>query len=166
MRYFFDTEFQDTPWKLELLSIGVVAEDGREFYAATREVNGNNYDLNDWIRENVIPRLQPKRYPISVAMAAGEIREDLLAFIGEDPKPIFWAYYGAFDWVALCWLMGGMMNLPKTWYWICQDLRTELDRAGCQEVRDDGRDDEHNALADARWVRDTWRCCLTKAPTP
>lgn len=163
MRYFFDTEFEDQPGSLKLISIGIVAEDGREFYAVNSYVDQR--DLNEWLKANVVTRLQPKRAPQIRPIPPAAIREDLLSFIGDDPAPVFWAYYGAFDWVALCWLMGGMMNLPKGWYWICQDLRTELDRVGHADVRDDGRDDEHNALADARWVRDAWTKHL-KASAP
>lgn len=151
MRYFFDTEFIDSPWSLTLISIGIVAEDGREFYA----VNSLAYSFNasEWVQANVYTKLQPKRHPVYREQTPDEIRAGLLLFIGDDPQPEFWAYYGAFDWVALCWLMGGMLNLPRGWYWICRELRTALDQSGFAELKDSGRDDEHNALADARWIR-------------
>lgn len=158
MRYFFDTEFVDQGFAMRLLSIGVVAEDGREFYAVTDfsdwELSG---DAMTWLRENVVARLQPARAPILRRRPIEEIRTDLLAFIGDDPAPEFWAYYGSHDWVALCGLMGGMLALPDAWPCLVRDLRIELDREGFQSVRDDGRPDEHNALADARWVRDAHR---------
>ena len=37
MRYFYDTEFIDNGRIIDLISIGVVAEDGREFYAVSTE---------------------------------------------------------------------------------------------------------------------------------
>lgn len=155
MRYFFDTEFIDQRFALRLLSIGVVAEDGREFYAV---VNFDDWELagdaGAWLRENVIARLQPVRSPIVRRQPLDEIRADLLAFLGDDAAPEFWAYYGAHDWVALCGLMGGLLALPAGWPWLVRDLRVELDREGFANVKDDGRADEHNALADARWVRD------------
>ena len=37
MRYFYDTEFIDNGRIIDLISIGVAAEDGREFYAVSAE---------------------------------------------------------------------------------------------------------------------------------
>jgi hypothetical protein len=155
VRYFFDTEFIDSPdiGKLTLISIGVVAEDGREFYAVSSEFA--EIYASEWVKANVLTRLQPKRSPMVRRLRLEEIRADLLAFIGDD-APEFWAYYGAHDWVALCWLMGGMLNLPQGWPWLCRELRTTLNAGGLADFKDDGRDDEHNALADARWVRDAF----------
>jgi hypothetical protein len=162
MLYFFDTEFYESGDRLQLISIGVVAEDGREFYAIA---DLPSWNVNDWLRENVYTRLQPKHYPIAHPHEQGVIRNDLLAFIGDDPDVRFMAYYGAYDWVALCKIMGGMMALPEGWYWICRELRTELDLAGHATVKDDGRGDEHNALADARWVRHAYRTYLQAPPS-
>lgn len=150
MRYYFDTEFIDGEFGLQLISIGVCAQDGREFYAVSDIYTGG---CNTWMRENVLARLQPKNAPRYRAQPLAEIKADLLAFVGGDASPEFWAYYGAHDWVALTWLMGGMMSMPQGWPMVCIDLRRELDRCGRSSVKDDGRDDEHNALADARWVR-------------
>ncbi len=61
MKYFFDTEFIEGFHKplfgkerhfIDLISIGIVAEDGREYYAIS-----NEYDYEDcspWVKENVI----------------------------------------------------------------------------------------------------------------
>ena len=35
MKYFYDTEFIEDGSTIELISIGVVAEDGREYYAVS-----------------------------------------------------------------------------------------------------------------------------------
>lgn len=37
MKYFFDTEFHEDGRTIDLISIGIVAEDGREYYAINRE---------------------------------------------------------------------------------------------------------------------------------
>jgi hypothetical protein len=72
MKYFIDFEFiegfKSSYFKLplsykqrhfiDLISIGVVAEDGREYYAISNEFNPN--DADNWVRENVL-------YPIMVA---------------------------------------------------------------------------------------------------
>lgn len=157
MKYFFDTEFIDGAWGLTLISIGVCAEDGREFYAISNQYNG--WDCSPWVKENVLSKMQPMRSPIAMPKSLAEIRTDLLSFIGDD-VPEFWAYYGAHDWAALTWLMGGMMNMPKGWPMICREARTSLP----ETVKDEGRADEHNALADARWVREKMRFWIVPNP--
>jgi uncharacterized protein YjfI (DUF2170 family) len=39
VKYFYDTEFIDNGRIIDLISIGVVAEDGREYYAISTEFN-------------------------------------------------------------------------------------------------------------------------------
>jgi hypothetical protein len=39
MKYWLDTEFIAHPFTIDLVSIGVVAENGREFYAESNEVD-------------------------------------------------------------------------------------------------------------------------------
>lgn len=61
MRYFLDTEFLEgfhKPWfgkrqhYIDLVSIGIVAEDGREYSAISSEYSYK--DANPWVRENVL----------------------------------------------------------------------------------------------------------------
>lgn len=61
MKYFLDTEFIEgfnKPWFekkrhfVDLISIGMVAEDGRTYYSISSEYN--YHDANDWVKENVI----------------------------------------------------------------------------------------------------------------
>ena len=41
VQYFYDTEFIENGRTIDLVSIGVVAEDGREFYAVSKEFDAN-----------------------------------------------------------------------------------------------------------------------------
>ena len=61
MKYFIDTEFIEGFHKplfgkrrhfIDLISIGIYAEDGREYYAISNEYDYN--DASDWVKENVI----------------------------------------------------------------------------------------------------------------
>lgn len=54
-RYFIDTEFLDTGSTIDLVSIGIVCEDGRELYLQSVEFEPKN--ANEWVKENVLPRL-------------------------------------------------------------------------------------------------------------
>lgn len=52
MRYFLDCEFN--AYRGELISLAMVAEDGRELYLVTHRLPDN---INPWVQENVIPIL-------------------------------------------------------------------------------------------------------------
>ena len=57
MKYFYDTEFIDDGRTIELISIGVAAEDGREYYAISTEFNPER--AGRWVRAHVLPKLPP-----------------------------------------------------------------------------------------------------------
>jgi hypothetical protein len=78
-----------------------------------------------------------------------QIREEILFFVGQG-KPEFWAYYGAYDWVALCQLFGALIEIPKGWPYYCRDIKQFCDSLGNPKLPEQGKG-EHNALADARW---------------
>ncbi len=106
MRYFYDTEFIDNGRIIDLISIGVVAEDGREFYAVSTEFDPES--AGRWVRTNVLPKLPS---PASALWRSRrQIREGLEEFLGVDgDEPIeLWAWVGAYDHVALCQLWGPM----------------------------------------------------------
>ena len=63
MKYFIDTEFQHGFHKplfgknrhfIDLISIGMVAEDGRELYAISNEFDLKSAWKDEWLRENVL----------------------------------------------------------------------------------------------------------------
>lgn len=148
MRYFLDTEFMEDGKRIELLSIGVVSEDGREFYRESREAKWRR--ANDWVRANVLPHLDRK----SPACQPRElIARDLLGFIAPE-SPEFWGYYADYDWVALCQLYGTMMDLPEGWPMFCMDIKQLAVEKGDPELPP--QENEHYALADARWNKLAW----------
>ena len=55
VRYFYDTEFIDNGRTIELISIGVAAEDGREYYAISTEFDPER--AGSWVRKHVLPKL-------------------------------------------------------------------------------------------------------------
>ncbi len=58
MKYWIDTEFIERPCTIDLISIGLVAEDGREFYAESSEVDWTK--ASQWTLETVRPQLDGK----------------------------------------------------------------------------------------------------------
>ncbi len=163
MRYFLDTEFIEDGKTIDLLSIGIVAEDGREFYAESDEADLSK--ASDWVRDNVIAHLWHRQKwdekrtgntwsrdgGLGGLMSRKHIARVLLQFIGDD-KPEFWAYYADYDWVVLCQLFGRMIDLPKGWPMYCNDLKQYCVSKG--DPRLTKQDGEHHALNDARWVRE------------
>lgn len=58
MKYFLDTEFIEDGQTIDLISIGIVAEDGRELYLLNYDCDHSK--ANEWVKENVLKHLPPK----------------------------------------------------------------------------------------------------------
>lgn len=167
MRYFLDTEFIEDGKTIDLLSIAIVAEDGRELYAEIDQSEVDYAKADQWVKDNVIAHLWSqqsltgKREANAWSRDGGIggllYRRDLAPTIRRfcDPKqygkPEFWAYYADYDWVGLCQLFGRMIDLPKGWPMYCNDLKQLCVSAGDPKL--EKCQDEHHALADARWVK-------------
>ena len=147
MKYWMDTEFIERPYTLDLISIGLVAEDGREFYAESSEVDWTK--ANRWTVQNVRPQLQNIGMPREIMGYA--VRD----FVGRDKEPVFWGYFPAYDWVAFTWLFGGMTELPFSFPQLCLDIKQWALELGDPELPHQ-TGPRHHALADARWTREAW----------
>jgi len=160
LRYFFDTEFIEkgnpshTNHKIDLVSFGMVSEDDREFYEVSVEWNPD--EANDFVKKNVFPHLHYPDYKVLINNY--EIAARLRAFVGDDKNPEFWAYYSHYDWMLLLKLMGGWNNMPHNWPKYAMDIaQFENDVRKFTAVSlPDALNPQHNALVDARWVRDAW----------
>ena len=146
MKIWFDTEFYEDGDVIELISIGMVREDGKTYYAETKKAI-KLAKKTDWLKENVLPHLW------GVHDYRSKIRSDIIEFAGENPE--FWAYYGAYDWVVLCQLFGTMINLPEGWPMFCMDVKQLAVMKGNPELPKQ-KSAEHNALADAVWTKEAW----------
>ncbi len=167
MRYFLDTEFIEDGRTIHLISIGVVAEDGREFYAESQNVDLSR--ANEWVQANVLPHLwnrqADKREGNRWSRDGGtggfltrhDIAGDLRRWVAQgEGRPQFWGYYADYDWVVLCQLYGTMMDLPEGWPMFCMDIKQLAVSLGDPRLPETGRL-EHHALADARWNRLAWQ---------
>lgn len=144
MRFWFDTEFIEDGKTIDLISIGVVSENGETYYAEAVECDLSR--ASDWVKQNVLPHLTGSPVP------RAQIARDLIEFFGE--KPEIWAYYADYDWVALCQLFGRMVDLPKGWPMYCRDLKQLADEKDAQLPKQTST--EHEALCDAQWTRAAW----------
>ncbi len=179
-RLFYDCEFIEDGKTIDLVSIGIVAETGAEYYAVSSEFDRKAFAKNDWLMANVWPSLPQvrgdARMMLLASMSEGasayrhvkrlfnwgadevatraQIAHDVSRFILSHPSPQLWAWYGAYDHVVLAQLFGRMIDLPDGIPMWTNDLKQEAARLG---LSDDDMppqiDGHHNALQDARHNR-------------
>lgn len=173
MKIAFDTEFNaEDNRTIDLISIGLVAEDGREYYAVSTEFNLAN--CGDWLQGNVLNKLPPfdgaerigndrllVKNPNRKWKSRAEIRSDISSFFAasrnKDLKvPDLWAYFGSYDFVALCELMGGFLHMPTFMPNYTNDLRVEMSRNNVlkSDLPTEPKN-VHDALIDARWTMES-----------
>ena len=160
MRYFYDTEFIEDGRTIELISIGVVAEDGREYYAVSTEFPAERAGV--WVRTNVLPKLPSPSSKLW--RSRRQIRTDLEEFFrAADDDPIeLWAWVAAYDHVALCQLWGPMTELPAHIPRFTRELRQFWEERGSPRMPARPKD-SHDALVDAR--HNLLRCRLRDSET-
>lgn len=185
MKYFLDTEFIEGFHKpmfgkrrhyIDLISIGIVSEDGRSFYAVSSEYNYN--DANQWVKDNVIipaytstvfgdrrNHYDASNFHKTFGKTNAEIVAEVLKFMGcwrdqhfyrvGSDVPEIYGYYSDYDWVLFCSLFGRMIDLPKGFPMYCIDLKQMMDEKGLtKEWKRENCPDpegEHNAFVDAKW---------------
>lgn len=183
MKIFFDTEFTGLHQNTTLISIGLVAEDGAQFYAEFDDYDVNQVDA--WITQNVLNHLwiqQPEIIAppnvtyvidntpqVARALAAWLNHQSTKNAVYGDMRNVFpdrhpqklemWSDCLAYDWVLFCDLFGGAFSVPECVYYIPFDLATLLKLKGVDP--DINREefavltggDKHNALWDAKVIK-------------
>ena len=146
MKIWFDTEFYENGRTIDLISIGMVREDGDTLYFET-EFAKEKASSSDWLCRNVRPHLTGQEMP------RNKIAREIDIFVGD--KPEFWAYYADYDWVVLCQLYGRMIDLPAGWPKFCMDVKQLAVMRGNPQLPKQSSV-EHHALADAKWCKEAW----------
>lgn len=159
-RFFYDTEFIEYPNTIDLISIGIVGEDGQEYYAVNKDCDFSKASV--WVKQNVISLLPPQTAPAwkPKAVIANEILDVLQPRIKSQLE--LWGYYSAYDHVVLCWLFGPMVNLPQGMSKYTKDLKQLASHIGSPNLPRKPKK-AHDALEDARWNRDTFKMLKTHA---
>jgi hypothetical protein len=159
VRFFYDCEFVEDGRLIDLVSIGVVDEAGREFYAVSTEFDGSR--AIRWVRRNVLDKLPSPADP--AWMSRQRIRAELHAFFLAPGEPVeLWAWYAAYDHVVLAQLWGAMPALPRVIPRYTKELRQLWDDLGKPPLPAAGAD-QHDALADARHNLARWRAMRAPA---
>lgn len=190
--FFFDTEFIEGFTKpkngeksrhfIDLISIGIKAANGNEYYAISSEFDPN--DADEWVKENVIAKLDDK----TPRLSNKEIAEEILHFVyangyGREyaqnhalvtddfakEHPIkFYSYYADYDWVLMCSLFGKMINLPKGFPMFCLDIKQMMEEAGYDKAWKNEHcpepEGEHHARVDARWHKKLYDTIIRLTP--
>lgn len=157
-RYFYDCEFIEDGRIIDLVSIGVVDEFGREFYAISTEFDDRA--AVPWVRRNVLDRLPSPGHP--AWRTRERIRDELHEFLveplrgGSAVEIELWAWYAAYDHVVLAQLWGRMPALPREIPRFTKDLRQLWDDKGRPPLPD-AEEQRHDALVDARHNLARWR---------
>lgn len=192
MRFYYDTEFVENGRTIDLVSVGVVTDGGREYYAVNSDMPLARIFGRDWLVRNVLPSLPLTNrsslqkyldYPRSLypkpslglvdldrtdvhvkpgRVIANEVRT-LLTASGEPVE--LWADYGAYDHVALMQLWGFMMDKPDGVPMFTHDIQQEAARLGLSDQLPQQVDGLHDALADARHCRTRYNFLVGRRAT-
>lgn len=141
MKYTYDTEFLDDGEQIHLISIGIVAEDGREYYAVNSTAPWVRILRSPWLIDHVVTPHLPYSLDASGGIVpdifhkemksrwriAGEVytflTEGLDLDAGEQAE--LWADHPATDHVCLYQLWGPMVGLPAGIPWRTNCLTQE-----------------------------------------
>lgn len=167
MRVYYDWEFWEDGRIIDAISLGMVREDGKEYYAISSEFDQRAVRAHPWLKVNVLPYLPQVPSPYNqhldvldlhhpdvkgLQQIAAEVKEFVLGDTDPDDEPELWAYYGAYDHVRLCQLFGDMMSLPKGFPMMTKDIKQEMDRLGVTKAQLPQQGQNlHKAIDDARW---------------
>lgn len=169
-KLFFDTEFTGLHQNTTLISIGIVSEDGKEFYGETNDYNRNQ--VNEWIQENVINGLSlqntrpgiTRYYELPTQMVcfgnSDFIKQQLNNWLTTFEFVEIWSDTLAYDWILFNQIFGHAFNIPKNVYYIPFDIATvmkiknvdpDTNREEFAEMKKDSQ--KHNALWDAKVIK-------------
>lgn len=141
LRVFVDTEFTDFI-NCDLISVGLVTEDGREFYGERSDFDVAS--CSEFVRTAVLPQLG--RYPDCI-FERDALRVALLSWLDQltyEPQPRVLCFDYGGDWDLLCDLLDGP---PKGW--LATNIASDIDH-GRVEYFYRTHGGRHNALGDAR----------------
>ena len=178
MKIFFDTEFTGLHKDTTLISIGLISENGRQFYAELTDYDESQCD--DWIEENVINHLLWKNpndmefinnyHYGSKTMIKLALKNWLLQFDSVELVSDVCHY----DMLLFINLFGKAFDLPDNICPACYDINQDIARKfniSQQEAFNKSREDilyqnykenivkgdKHNSLYDAKVIRELYQ---------
>lgn len=169
-KLFLDTEFTGLHQKTTLISIGIVSECGKEFYAEFNDFDATQ--INSWLRKNILDNLfflgvyqdmQSMREKNWYKSNTKEIAEKLKEWLSQFNRVEIWSDTLAYDWILFNQLFGHAFNIPDNVYYIPFDIATLFKTKGIDPDvnREDfvkdymdglGKETKHNSLWDAKII--------------
>lgn len=138
MKVFFDTEFTGLHKNTTLLSIGLITEDNRKFYAEFCDYDKSQID--GWISKNVMPYLIrskikkavdtgdsvyiPPYYIYGSKGAIAKKLEEWFKSLGEEIELI--SDVSHYDMVLFCDIFGSAFDIPKMVSPVCHDINQDI----------------------------------------
>lgn len=141
MRVFLDCEFTKLSAAAKLISLALVAEDGREFYVELLDA-WKEEDCSDFVKEIVLPQLWGGSYALPIV----EARMSLLRFLTSFKKEVeIVTDAPQYDWELFCDLVYEGGRWPR----IVRNFPTD---ATTLSQTSEGEELPHHALLDARII--------------
>jgi hypothetical protein len=193
MKLFFDTEFTGLHKDTTLISIGIISEDGRTFYAELNDYDESQVD--DWIQKNVIDNLlfsAPsegedehyiasrtvghkgnlfENYSVELRSNMANLKTELTQWLAQFyDKVEMWSDCLAYDWVLFCDIFGHAFNIPHNVYYIPFDICSmfkfhNVDPDIDREKFLEIKDDKEQKKHNSRWDAIVIRACFNKMNT-
>lgn len=142
-KIFIDTEFTGLHQATTLISLGMVSDCGKTFYAEFTDYDKTQ--LNDWLEENVIANTwvainkpitsmgevvttdlvnRCKWADVHVFGSSEYIKPFLEEWLSQFEEVIVWSDCLSYDWVLFCNIWGHAFNVPKNVFYIPMDICT------------------------------------------
>lgn len=152
MNFYFDTEFIDNGKTIDLISIGMINDNGETFYRVSSEFDVAEVLENPWLYENVWPHIECDVIH-EATYSKAEIAKDLLKFVDGHRGIEFWAYCGAYDFVVLRQLFGRGIDGPSWIPFHYNEVQSFARWTGSPIIRTLTDKERHHALKDAKEVK-------------
>jgi hypothetical protein len=147
-KVFFDTEFTGLHQGTTLISIGIISECGKTFYAEFTDYDKSQID--EWLQTNVLDNLlmsEPKEgedeyflatrhndnpigndlyksYSVQLRCDKKVLEVELGKWLFQFEQVEIWSDCLSYDWVLFCQIFGHAFNIPKNVYYIPFDICT------------------------------------------
>ena len=171
MNIYFDLEFTGLHQNTTIISIGLVSDDNKSFYAEFTDYDQSQID--EWLQTNVIDNLLLKEITdetyskiatnTSSTYVKGNssfIKMRLEEWLSQFDSIEMWSDCLSYDWVLFSQIWGHAFNIPKNILYIPFDICTlfkmkniDPDISREEYVNVINKDAKHNALFDAKVIK-------------
>lgn len=179
MRIYFDTEFTGLHKNTTLISIGLVSEDGKKFYAEFTDYDKSQ--VNDWIKDNVIAYTSYLKESGNMEVCSTSydnyyscgkkdyIKNDLHEWLSQFENVQLYSDCNHYDMVLFIDIFGTAFDLPENVSPVCHDINQDIAKhygisdskafdKSREEIMSDLCEgviegDKHNSLYDAEVIK-------------